>query len=294
MTKIQLFGAELCTTFHKISVFSRYLRWQIYLPDLFDASKGNELSRAVDEGVLGALSFNGQRCTALKIFFVPKDHVESFVDLMVQRVEGKTVGLPWQTWPESEGVKVSYSSITPLPGKKRLDYMKQLINDAVSKGAKIMNEGGGEVIGGSESTLMIPAVLYPVTPEMDIYHEEQFGPIVPIATYDSLDTVLDYGREGSYGQQVSIFLGDQDAEVASNLLDKFSTIFGKININSQCGRSPDTLPFSGRRSSAMGVMSVKDALKEFSIPTVVSYKDNSVDPELLHGLQTSSKFLETL
>lgn len=244
--------------------------------------------------MLGALSFNGQRCTALKLFYAPKQYGSKFAELMAKRVESKTVGLPWQTWPTEGGGSPSYSSITPLPGKNRIDYMRQLIDDAVAKGAKIMNKDGGTIIGGSESTLMVPAVLYPVTPEMKIYHEEQFGPIVPITTYDSLDTIIENGRDGIYGQQVSIFLSDKEVDAATDLLDKFSSIFGKININSQCGRSPDTLPFSGRRSSAMGVMSVKDALKEFSIPTVISYQDNPINAGILQEMEESSKFLQPL
>jgi glyceraldehyde-3-phosphate dehydrogenase (NADP+) len=129
---------------------------------------------------------------------------------------------------------------------------------------------------------------------MDIYHEEQFGPVVPIAEYDSLDTVLDYGQNGLYGQQVSIFVSEKETKSAANLLDRFSTVFGKININSQCGRSPDTLPFSGRRSSAMGVMSVKDALREFSIPTVVSYKDSEANTGIVQEIESESTFLRPL
>jgi glyceraldehyde-3-phosphate dehydrogenase (NADP+) len=272
---------------------------QIFLPDLFQASKASELSSALDQAVLGALSFNGQRCTALKLFFIPKANGDSFARMLAERVEGKTVGLPWQTWnneDESESSSESYSSITPLPNQKRVDLMKRLINDAVNKGAKILNQGGGNIVGGPDSTLMVPAVLYPVTPDMDIYHEEQFGPVVPIATYESLDTVLEYGRDGIYGQQVSIFLSNDETSTDSavTLLDQFSSIFGKININSQCGRSPDTLPFSGRRSSAMGVMSVKHALLEFSIPTVVAYKDTGVNAEILQSMEESSKFLQSL
>lgn len=120
----------------------------------------------------------------------------------------------------------------------------------------------------------------------------QFGPVVPIAPYDEVETVLAYGREGEYAQQVSIFTAQQNTDVAANLLDKFSSVFGKININSQCGRSPDTLPFSGRRSSAMGVMSVKDALLEFSIPTVVSYKDKGTNSEIVGGIEKSSAFMK--
>ena len=188
----------------------------------------------------------------------------------------------------------SYSSITPLPNKKQVDYMQRLIADAVSKGAKIMNPGGGDIIGGADSTLMVPAVLYPVTEDMDVYREEQFGPVVPVATYDSLERVITHGRDGMYGQQVSIFLSSDETNTAATLVDKFSSVFGKININSQCGRSPDTLPFSGRRSSAMGVMSVKDALTVFSIPTVVAYKDSVINNGIVEEIEESSKFLQPL
>ena len=246
---------------------------------------------ALDQAILGALSFNGQRCTALKIFHVPTVHAEDFAQRMAERVEQKSVGLPWETHKDGADAE-SYSSITPLPGKNRIEYMRELIDDAVAKGAKIINKDGGDIIGGMDSTLMVPAVLYPVTPDMRIYTEEQFGPIVPIASYESLSTIIEHGRDGLYGQQVSIFVSDQETAAAADLVDKFSSIFGKININSQCGRSPDTLPFSGRRSSAMGVMSVKDALREFSIPTVVSYNDNPTNRGILQEIEASSKFME--
>lgn len=120
----------------------------------------------------------------------------------------------------------------------------------------------------------------------------QFGPVVPIAPYGDIGTVLEYGRDGEYGQQVSIFTAQQNTGEAANLLDKFSSVFGKININSQCGRSPDTLPFSGRRSSAMGVMSVKDALLEFSVPTVVAYKDKGPNSDIVDDIEKSSSFMK--
>lgn len=280
---------------HRLKVFLQLeaKNMGIFLPDVFQPTNANELSNALDQAIIGSLSFNGQRCTALKLFFIPKAHGDTFASMLAKRVEELNVGLPWQTWPKEDG-SAPFSSVTPLPNKKRVEYMQQLIQDAVSKGAKIMNDKGGEIIGGPESNLMVPAVLYPVTKDMDVYYEEQFGPVIPITTYDSLDTVLDYGHNGIFGQQVSIFVSETESSVAAMLLDQFSSVFGKININSQCGRSPDTVPFSGRRSSAMGVMSVKNALQEFSIPTVVSYKDSSINSNILKDMEGSSKFLESL
>ncbi|KAL7551077.1 hypothetical protein ACHAWF_015775 [Thalassiosira exigua] len=262
----------------------------VYLPDLFENGSSADMETAMKETVAGTLSYNGQRCTALKLLFVPKDHSEQFARALAKKVESMSVGLPW------EKKDSKYSQITPLPNMGRIEYMKSLIEDAVEKGAKIVNKNGGMVVGtgtqGSESTLMIPAIVYPVTPDMKLYEEEQFGPVIPIAPYDDLDEVLRYSREGKYGQQVSIFTSSPD-EASARLVDRFSTVFGKININSQCGRSPDSAPFSGRRSSAMGVMSVSNALREFSIPTVVSYKQVGNNEELVHGIKGQSKFLQT-
>jgi len=174
---------------HRLKVFLQLeaKNMGIFLSDLFIESKASELSDALDQAVLGALSFNGQRCTALKLFFIPDAHSETFAKMLAERVEAKSVGLPWQIWKADDGSE-AYSSITPLPNKKAVNYMKKLIEDAVLKGAKIMNSGGGDIIGGEESTLMVPAVLYPVTEDMDVYFEEQFGPVVPVAKYDSIDT----------------------------------------------------------------------------------------------------------
>mmetsp|Transcript_24666 Transcript_24666/g.68102 ORF Transcript_24666/g.68102 Transcript_24666/m.68102 type:complete len:586 (+) Transcript_24666:105-1862(+) len=284
---------------HRLKIFLQLeaKNMGIFLPDMFEkgTTKPEELSKAVDQSLLGALSFNGQRCTSLKLFFIPKGHGAKFSRHMAERIESMHVGLPWQSWGSDESDSPPrYSDFTPLPNKSRTALMKRLIDDAVSKGAKIVNEKGGEIIGGPDSTLMVPAVLFPVTPDMDIYYEEQFGPIVPITEYEDLDTVLSYGKTGIYGQQVSIFVSEEETKNASLLLDRFSTVFGKININSQCARSPDTLPFSGRRSSAMGVMSVKDALREFSIPTVVAYKDSVVNNRIMQEIEAASTFLQPL
>ena len=256
---------------------------------MFEEANSALLETSLNEAVTGTLSYNGQRCTALKLLFAPKEHADSFVAKFVSKVEAMPIGLPWDTFEDG-----GFSKITPLPNQKRVSYMKQLIEDAVSKGAKVVNKDGGSMIGGADSTLMIPAVLYPVTKDMDIYYEEQFGPVIPIVPYDDISPILEYGRLGEYGQQVSIFTSLQSAATAANLLDQFSTVFGKININSQCGRSPDTIPFSGRRSSAMGVMSARYAIREFSVPTVVAYKNKESTVKIVEEIQKASKFMEKL
>lgn len=239
------------------------------------------LEAHIDNLVTGSLSYNGQRCTAIKLIFIPEDLSEMIVPKLVEKVQQLAVGLPWQ---QTSG---KYSKITPLPNPGRIKYMKELLQDATDQGATLYS--GGEILGGPESTLMTPAVVGPIQPGMRLYNEEQFGPIVAIATYQSIDDVFEYVDSSDHAQQVALF--GYDTVLLQRCIDAWGAVYGKISINAAPGRSPDTVPFSGRRSSALGVMSVRDALLEFSIPTVVSGPRE--DKELLEGLAASTKFLQT-
>jgi glyceraldehyde-3-phosphate dehydrogenase (NADP+) len=275
---------------HRLKVFLQLGAKNIglLLPDLFLPTNAAVLNNALTESILGALSFNGQRCTALKIFFVPKKNAKTFVSKLTRRIEAMTIGLPWQNHTKADGT-VQYSQLTPLPNFSRIHFLKTGIDDAVDKGAKIVNANGGTRIGGSTSTLMVPAVLYPIQPGMKFYTEEQFGPVIPIAVYDDLEEVLKYAETSEFAQQISVF--GQDVTSVATIVDRLGSVVSKINLNSQCGRSPDTLAFSARRSSGMGVMSVSGILREFSIPTVIAHKSKEINEQLTVGLQQSSIFL---
>ena len=92
---------------------------------------------------------------------------------------------------------------------------------------------------------------------------------MPIARFGDVEEVKKAIKISWNGQQAAIFT--KDAKAAAPIVDTLSTVVGRININMQCGRSPDIVPFSGRRSSSMGTMSVAEALRAFSIETVVAY-----------------------
>ena len=154
----------------------------VFLPSLIDDE--SQLNRAVETGVSGALSYNGQRCTALKLFFVPKG--SSLGELVWSSVQRLRVGLPWDNLVERGPV----AQITPLPNLGRVQYMKELLDDAREKGAEVR---GGEIVGGSESTLMKPAVVIGVKEGMRLFTEEQFGPIVCLAEYDPNKEIREQG-----------------------------------------------------------------------------------------------------
>jgi len=238
-----------------------------------------DLDNAVDEAVTGALSFNGQRCTALKILFVHEDVIDAFLDKFQHKLAALKPGMPWEP-----GV-----ALTPLPEPGKVDYLDGLVADATAKGARVLNEGGGE----SRGSFFYPALLYPVNPDMRVYHEEQFGPLVPVVPYRDLQTVIDYVLDSDYGQQLSLF-GNDPATIGS-LVDIFANQVGRININAQCQRGPDTYPFNGRKNSAEGTLSVHDALRVFSIRTLVATRFQEANKELISEIirNRQSSFLTT-
>ena len=244
----------------------------IILPD-------TDLDLVVQECISGTLSYNGQRCTALKVLFVHADIVDEFNKRFAEAVDALKFGLPWE----------DDVFLTPLPEKNKPAYIDGLIKDAVSKGAKILNKRGGEL----SENYCYPAVLYPVSTDMKVFQEEQFGPVIPIISFTTIDEPLDAIAASQYGQQVSLF--GKDTKQLGPLIDILANLVCRVNLNSACQRGPDIYPFTGRKNSAVGTLSVFDALRSFSIRSFVATKDNEYNKEILEKLLASkdSNFIST-
>lgn len=244
----------------------------IILPDA-------DLDLTINECIAGTLSFNGQRCTALKIIYVHEDIASEFNKRFAEKVDALKFGNPWE-----DGVK-----LTPLPEPGKPAYIQELIDDAREKGAKILNKKGGT----HSDNYIWPAILYPVNKEMRVYKEEQFGPVIPIVTFKDIEEPLDDMAESNYGQQVSLF--GKDVYAIAPLIDTLVNLVCRVNLNSSCQRGPDVYPFTGRKDSAQATLSVYDALRSFSIRTFVAFKDNELNNETVEQLLESrlSNFIST-
>lgn len=242
-------------------------------------TKNADIALSVNEIVLGALSFNGQRCTAIKIVFVHKDIADDFLTQLSAAVAKLKFGMPWES-----GV-----SLTPLPEPGKPEYLKECIQDAQKHGAKIVNQNGGENV----ASFVYPAIVCPVNEKMKLYREEQFGPIIPVIPFDSIDEPIQYQIDSPHGMQVSIF--SNDAQEIASLIDPFVNLVSRVNINSQCQRGPDKFPFTGRKDSAEGTLSVVDALRSFSIRSLVATKMNDTNKQLINEIvnHQNSNFLST-
>ncbi len=104
---------------------------------------------------------------------------------------------------------------------------------------------------------------------------------------------MNYVTQSDYGQQVSLF-GSDPGQIA-DLIDPLVNQVCRVNINSQCQRGPDTFPFTGRKDSAEGTLSVSDALRVFTIRTLVAAKDTYENRRIIKSIlaERSSRFLST-
>lgn len=244
----------------------------IVLPDA-------DLNNAVNECITGSLSFNGQRCTALKIIFVHRSIADAFIEKFNAAAEKLMPGMPWDAG----------TTLTPLPEPGKVVYLQDLVEDALQHGAKVMNKNGGQHL----NSFFYPAVMYPVNEKMKLYREEQFGPVVPIVPFDDDDQPIQFVVNSNYGQQVSIF--GTDSKKVAKFMDAFVNQVGRINLNTQCQRGPDTFPFNGRKDSAEGTLSVSDALRVFSIRTLVATRVSDSNKQILGNIirNRESAFLST-
>ncbi len=260
-----------------------------------------DLENAVSECIKGSLSFNGQRCTAIKIIFVHASVAKKFTDMFTEKVNALKYGLPWQ-----EGVFV-----TPLPDLKKINYLQEVIQEALQKGAVHCNPGfasvssvaavnpSNSIIAGkgpgvlSCGSLMLPAVIGNVSLDSRLAKEEQFGPVVPICEYNSIQEVIQYMVQSPFGMQASLF--GQDPKQVGALIDQLANQVCRINLNTQCQRGPDVFPFTGRKGSAEGTLSVYDALRSFSIRSMVAIKQDADGKKLVREILQgdASRFLNS-
>jgi len=244
----------------------------IVLPDA-------DLDLAVRECLTGALSFNGQRCTAIKLVYVHRSIADRFLQRLADGVDALPFGLPWEA-----GVK-----LTPLPEEGKAVSMQQLVDDAVAKGARVVNAHGGL----TNRTFYFPSVVYPVDARMTLHAVEQFGPVVPVAPFDDVSQVVDEIVASDSGQQASVF--GRDARAVGPLVDVLANQVCRVNLNAQCQRGPDVYPFTGRKDSAEATLSVSDALRCFSIRSMVAIPGEASNRELLRDILNgrTSNFVNT-
>jgi benzaldehyde dehydrogenase (NAD) len=140
-----------------------------------------------------------------------------------------------------------------------------LIEDARSKGATVL--AGGEADG----LLIQPTVLGGVTPEMRIYREESFGPVVAIITVDGVEQAVEVANDSDYGLSGAVF--GADTHRAREVAGRLET--GICHVNSSTVQDEPQMPFGGVKHSGWGRFGGSAALDEFTELRWISIQDGS-------------------
>ncbi|HWI71340.1 MAG TPA: aldehyde dehydrogenase [Baekduia sp.] len=203
-----------------------------------------DLDDAAAAANFGAFMNSGQICMSTERIVVDRSVESDFEDRLVQRAQSLTVGDPRD--PDT--------TIGPVVNEAAAARVKELLDDAQAKGARLLT--GGDADG----LLVTPTVVAGVTPEMRLYGEESFGPIVAVLTADGDEDAVRLANDTAYGLSAAVFSTDiARAEAVARRIQS-----GICHINGATVHDEPQMPFGGVKDSGWGRFGGDAALDEFT------------------------------
>lgn len=200
---------------------------------------------AVNAGVFGAFLYQGQICMTTERIIVDDAIADEYVQKFAERAK---------TLPLGDPAAQSACVLGPVISLNAADRLKALLDDAVSKGARI-------VAGGPGDGAMMPAtVLDGVTPDMRIYGEETFGPIVSIIRAKDTEDAVRIANDTEFGLSAGVF--GRDVTRAIDVAQRIET--GSVHINGSTVANEAQAPYGGTKSSGFGRFDGRAVVDEFT------------------------------
>jgi acyl-CoA reductase-like NAD-dependent aldehyde dehydrogenase len=184
----------------------------------------------------GAFHNNGQMCLAVKRVYAHADIQGELVEALGELARNVRV---------DDGMAAD-AQLGPLNNRPQLERVKDLVIDAVGKGARVVT--GGAVID-RKGYFYAPTVLDNVDDDFRIVDEEQFGPVLPVMSFTDEADVIERANRGEYGLTASVW--SKDIEHAAEIAGQIDS--GQVSINSHGGAVRPHLPFGGHKASGIGV-----------------------------------------
>jgi acyl-CoA reductase-like NAD-dependent aldehyde dehydrogenase/ABC-type branched-subunit amino acid transport system ATPase component len=202
-----------------------------------------DLDEAVKAAAFGCFANMGQICMSTERLIVD----EKVADAFVEKFAAKARALP-------HGDPRGHVVLGSLVTKEAVTRNKELLDDAVSKGAKVV--AGGEFNG----TVVSATVLDRVTPAMRIYTEESFGPVKPIIRVKNTEEAIRVANDTEYGLSAAVF--GKDIARALGVAKRIQS--GICHINAPTVHDEGQMPFGGTKASGYGRFGGKAAIDEFT------------------------------
>jgi succinate-semialdehyde dehydrogenase/glutarate-semialdehyde dehydrogenase len=217
-----------------------------------------DLDRAVEGATVACFANTGQLCISIERIYVDQQIAPAFLDRFGKRVEALKLGAE-QTYGADVGA---------LASKAQLDKVTEHVTDALSKGARLV--AGGKARPDLGPFFYEPTVLAEVTPEMDLYREETFGPVVAVYPYATVDDAVEQANDTEYGLNASVYCGDtgKGRTIGERLMA------GTVNINDGYSSGWGSLdaPMGGMKASGMGRRHGRDGLLKYTESQTVAVR----------------------
>ncbi len=182
----------------------------------------------------------GERCMALPVVVpVGEGTAEKFLEAFMPKLEAMTVGT-------SNDAEADYGPVVTQAHKESIEAN---IDKAIKEGATLLKDGRGFTLQGYEDGFFVgPTLLDDVTPDMETYHDEIFGPVLQIVRAKNFEEALALPSEHQYGNGVAIFT--QNGRVAREFADRVEV--GMVGINVPIPVPVAYHSFGGWKRSAFG------------------------------------------
>jgi succinate-semialdehyde dehydrogenase / glutarate-semialdehyde dehydrogenase len=217
-----------------------------------------DLDRAVEGAVVGSFANTGQLCISIERLYVNEKIADTFLDAFAGRTSELTLGGEQAYGPE----------VGALASQDQLDKVRAHVDDAVAKGARVV--AGGRHRPDVGELFYEPTVLAGVTPEMALYREETFGPVVAVYPVASDDEAVAQVNDTEYGLNASVYCGDTDRGKA--IAERIRA--GTVNVNdgySSAWASLDA-PMGGMKASGLGRRHGREGLLKYTESQTVAVR----------------------
>ncbi len=161
-----------------------------------------DLEQATDALMGAAYGSAGERCMSIAVAVAVGGTAEPLIERLKPRIEGLRIG----PYTDTE------ADMGPIVTRQALERIKGLVDSGIEQGAELVVDGRDTTLQGYESGFFMGGCLFDhVTPEMDIYKEEIFGPVLSVVRAPDYESALALVRENPYGNGTAIFTRDGDA-----------------------------------------------------------------------------------
>ena len=218
-----------------------------------------DLERAAQWIVDSRIGNNGQICNNAERVYVQKEVKAAFTEILVKKMAAVKVGDP---------CKDDSVDMGPLVEQRALESVTEKVERAIKQGAKLLC-GGKRV--GDKGYFYAATVLDNCTQQMDIIHEETFGPVIPLVEFDTIDQAIEWANDCEYGLASSIFT--KDLNIATKACRELE--FGETYINREHFEAIQGF-HAGVKKSGIGGADGKHGVEEYLV-THVTYLDTYED-----------------